>query len=268
MDKIASLASVLEAYRSKGRAIAAINVDSFEFYLAAEKVARETGLPIIVQLSDGEDGYFGGERLLMLVKKAQAEGVPLYTNMDHGKRIDRLTKLARLGFDMVHFDGSAMEWSLNLAITKELVESVGEVIVEGEVDKIGGDEESDPKKVIEMVERTGIKLVAVAVGNQHGVNPGGEHINMPLLTRIGEAVEGKAGVVLHGGSGIPMETVLAGVRGGVVKVNFNTDNRIIFGEELRHQLTMYKGDRVYEIMQPIVEKLSINIRDKVVALAE
>lgn len=37
-----------------------------------------------------------------LVKKANAEGLPIYLNMDHGGDVKRLETCLKIGFDMLH----------------------------------------------------------------------------------------------------------------------------------------------------------------------
>lgn len=101
-----SLNQLLNQYKQEKKAISAFNIDCFEIYQAIEEVVAETNLPCIVQLSPNQDQFIQAERLFLLVKKANIEGLPIYLNMDHGKDPARLEKLAKLGFDMIHFDGS------------------------------------------------------------------------------------------------------------------------------------------------------------------
>jgi len=67
-------------------ALPSFNIDTFEIYQAVESVVKELNLPCLVQLSEGEDKFIQAERLFMLVKKAQTDGLPIYLNMDHGKK--------------------------------------------------------------------------------------------------------------------------------------------------------------------------------------
>jgi len=105
-----TLRQYLDQYKSQHFAIPAFNIDCFEIYQAVEDVVAETGLPCIVQLSAGEDKFIQAERLFMLVKKARVDGLPIFLNMDHGKDLSRLEHLTSLGFDMVHFDGSNLDY--------------------------------------------------------------------------------------------------------------------------------------------------------------
>jgi len=87
---------------------------------------------------------------------------------------------------------------------------------------------TDPDEAARFVRETGVDWLSVAVGNVHGAIVGAARkekkiqarLNLDHLQRISEA----AGVplVLHGGTGIPKDSVLAAVGRGVAKVNVAT----------------------------------------------
>ena len=85
-----------------------------------------------------------------------------------------------------------------------------------------GDCKTDPDMVADFVEQTGCDVLAVSVGNVHGLclNP---QIDIPLLARIHEVCP--VPLVLHGGSGIPKEVIWEAKKHGLIKINYGSDLR-------------------------------------------
>ena len=81
---------------------------------------------------------------------------------------------------------------------------------------------TDPVMVGQYIEDTGCDLLAVSVGNVHGLclNP---QIDIPLLARIHK--ESRVPLVLHGGSGIPREVIWEAKKHGLIKINYGSDLR-------------------------------------------
>lgn len=273
------LKQLLSDYQKKHQALPAFNIDSFEIYQAVEMAVAEINLPCIVQLSPGEDSFVHAERLLMLVKKANSEGLPIYLNMDHGTDVRRLEACLRLGFDMVHFDGSKMDYDINLAATKYFVNKIKLVypkaLIEVEFNHInpvdtipGPDSFTDPAKALEFIDATKADLFAVSVGNFHGVNINTpEHLNVSLLSQIKDTL-GNIFLTLHGGSGIPSDQVQNAINLGIVKVNINTDLRLKFIESLRHQLTIQNSEKIYEYLTPVISDVKEVIKQKLISFTQ
>ena len=68
------------------------------------------------------------------------------------------------------------------------------------------DAKTDPDMVPDFVEQTGCDLLAVAVGNVHGLDIQPK-VDLPLLKKILKF--SPVPLVMHGGSGIPFETIQA-----------------------------------------------------------
>jgi len=273
------LKQLLSDYRKKHLALPAFNIDSFEIYQAVEMAVAEINLPCIVQLSAGEDKFIQAERLLMLVKKANSEGLPIYLNMDHGVDVNRLETCLKMGFDMVHFDGSKMDYDINLAATKYFVNKIKlaypKALIEVEFNHINlvgttpaPDSFTDPQKAKEFMTATGADLFAVSIGNFHGVNiTTPERLNISLLSQIKDVLSDTF-LTLHGGSGIPLDQVQNAINLGVVKVNINTDLRLKFIESLRHQLTIQNSEKIYDYLTPVVIEVKEVIKQKLISFAQ
>lgn len=269
-----TLKQVLIEYKAQGKALPAFNIDSFEIFQAVEDAVKETYLPCIVQLSPKEDEFIQAERLFFLVKKSQIEGLPIYLNMDHGKDMVRLEKLIRIGFDMIHFDGSNLDYDTNLNVTKHFIQNVKrnqpEVLIEAEFNKINlindnVDKSSftNPDQAFEFISQTGTDLLAVSIGNLHGVNTNApESIDMELLQKIYDKIPVDTFITLHGGSGIIPDQISAARKYGIVKININTDLRLKFRESLQTSLAASQSEKIYEYLNPVVADLKQVIKDK------
>lgn len=258
-----SLRQLLTDYRHNHQAMPAFNIDSYEIFQAVVAAVSQTNLPCIVQLSANEDSFIGAENLFMLARKANLDGLPLYLNMDHGRDTDRLIHLARLGFDMVHFDGSALSYSDNLSAATNLIRRLRsinpEVVVEVEFNKInlvekGIDPSSytDPQQALEFMTRSDADLLASSIGNLHGVNTTlPETIDLSLLQSIVSLLPEKL-FTLHGGSGISLDQVVSAINLGIVKININTDLRLAFKKSLSESINSSPSEKIYDYLSPAI----------------
>ena len=131
-------------------------------------------------------------------------------------------------------DGSSLPFEENIALTKKVVDyahTLG-ITVEGELGKLVGEEgdlivkgpeaaQTDPQEAKEFVERTGVDALAVSIGTQHGHYIAAPHLNIERLKAIKEVVD--VPLVLHGGSGTPIDQVQEAIRNGIRKINVATD---------------------------------------------
>lgn len=270
-----TLQETLVEYKSLHRALPAFNIDSFEIFQAIENAVRDTSLPCIVQLSDGEDKYFSAEKLFLLVKKANLDGLPIYLNMDHCQNLDRMKQLARLGFDMLHFDGSKLSFDENLSLATSLISEVRsfcpDIVFEVEFNHInliergvGPGSFTDPDQAKDFMTRTNADLLAVSIGNLHGVSTTApETIDLPLLQKIIDLLPDKM-YTLHGGSGIAWEQVKSAIGMGIVKININTDLRLQYKRSLVTALTEINSEKIYNYLNPVVADVSAVVKQKLI----
>ena len=273
------LKQILSEYQQKHQAIPAFNIDSFEIYQAVEAAVAEINLPCIVQLSANDDSFIHAQRLLMLVKKANAEGLSIYLNMDHGLDTRRLEACLKMGFDMIHFDASKMDYPTAKDASKFFIQKMKlaypEAVIEAEFNHINlieaapaPDSFTHPDQAKEFIDATGADLFAVSIGNLHGVNVNlPEHIDLGLLSEIKKTL-GNTFLTLHGGSGIPLDQIQSAVNLGIVKININTDLRLKFIESLRHQLTVQNSEKIYDYLTPVINDLKEVIKQKLISFSQ
>ena len=174
--------------------------------------------------------------------------MPVCLHLDHCEDIDTIQRAIQAGFTSVMYDGSALPFAQNLANTRLVCEMAHEagVSVEAELGSLAAGDRShegsdtdreiytNPEQAAEFVDKTGVDALAVSIGTVHGLYKGKPNIRLDIL----EAIRKKVSIplVLHGGSGIPEETIAACIRDGICKINVNTE------------ISTYSVDRLAEIL--------------------
>ena len=209
---------------------------------------------MIIGVSEGERDFVGVRQAVVLVKSLREDyGHPIFLNADHTYSVERVKEAIDAGFDSVIFDGAKLPFEENVTLTRECVEYARDagrdILVEGELGFIGqssklldaipeGVDLSDnaltsPEQAKEFVDKTGVDLLAPAVGNFHGMLRSGvdPKLNIPRIKAIRDA----AGVplVLHGGSGNSADDFSAAIEAGIAIVHINTELRVAYRDALK-----------------------------------
>ena len=117
------------------------------------------------------------------------------------------------------------------------------------------------------MEKTKIDLLAVSIGNFHGIEISGVDPNLRLdvLQKV-KAKAGKVFLVLHGGSGTPENDIKEAIQIGIVKININTEIRLAFSGNIRRflnndpeEITPYKflADAKQSVQNLTVRKIML-----------
>ncbi|MGA2417931.1 MAG: class II fructose-bisphosphate aldolase [Candidatus Staskawiczbacteria bacterium] len=242
--------------------IGQFNFSDFSQMKAIVNESAELKSPVILGTSEGESKFFGIEEAVALRNVLRKKtGLPIFLNLDHGKSFEYLKQAMDAGYDMVHFDGSKLSLDENIKITKEVVKYAKwkGILVEGEVGRIGNDssklysekfeiKEGDltkPDDALKFLNETKANLLAVSIGNFHGIEVSGidPNLRLDVLKAVKEKV-GNAFLVLHGGSGTPEDDIKEAIKLGIVKININTEIRLAFSGNLRRFLDDNKEEIV------------------------
>jgi fructose-bisphosphate aldolase, class II len=176
-----------------------------------------------------------------------------------------------LGYDSVMVDGSKLDLEENIAATREAVllaheagipceAELGAILREG-AGPLPPYEElfesgigfTDVAQATRFVKETGCDWLSVACGNLHGavskaakdLKKTEARLNIEHLARLRDATG--VPLVLHGGSGVQREYLLAAVKEGIAKINVATEIRQAFEQGLRTGGGLDAGkDAVYE----------------------
>lgn len=228
---------LLNSIREKRVLAGAFNTTNLETTISILDAIERSGLPNFIQIAPTNAKLSGYDYIYEIVKKRAATmDVPVSLHLDHGKELNDVKQAVRAGFTSVMIDGAELPFEENIAFTKAAVDfckSFG-VPVEAELGAILGKEDdhvseadckTDPKQVLRFVQETGCSMLAVSVGNVHGLEDI-PRIDIPLLKEI--AAICPVPLVIHGGSGIDEDIIRSFVKYNVVKVNIASDLRKAF----------------------------------------
>ena len=242
---LVSAKGILDAARDGHYAVPAININNLEWTKAVLSTAQELNSPILIAVSEGAAKYMTGFKTIVGMVNGMMEElnitVPVALHLDHGS-FDGAKNAIAAGFTSVMYDGSHLPFNENLAQTKEIVAlaHAAGVSVEAEVGSIGGEEDgivgtgelADINECVEIT-ATGIDFLAAGIGNIHGQYPSNwAGLSFETLQAISEATGGIP-LVLHGGTGIPVEQIKKAIDLGVSKINVNTELQLQFAAATR-----------------------------------
>ena len=238
--KLVPIVEMLKQAEAGGYGVGSFSARNTYLIDAVLKAAENTKSPVIVQISANEFNWFSvtakefAKRFYAVADRYDAEAV---LHLDHTKDISIIKDAIDAGFTSVMIDASQKEFEENVRITKEVVDYAHArgVAVEAELGRIGATDKietdndeslyTDPDEAEEFVRRTGVDTLAVSIGTAHGVYPvKNPKIDFERLAKIRSRIS--IPLVLHGGSGLPAETVKRAIGiegGGVSKINIATD---------------------------------------------
>jgi ketose-bisphosphate aldolase len=177
----------------------------------------------------------------------------------------------QLGYQSVMVDGSRLDLQGNIEATRRVAEMAHEAGVpcEAELGAVMGHEAGPPppyeelfesgmgftdvKEAERFVQETDCDWLSVAVGSIHGAVSGAlkdkkkveARLNLEHLEKLHE-VTGRP-LVLHGGSGVKQEYLLAAIKKGITKVNVGTEIRQAYESALRESGSVTAAqDAVYQ----------------------
>ncbi len=272
---------MLEKAHKEGYAYPAINVTSTSTANAALKAFADMKSDGIIQVSTGGGSFASGmlkSEVLGAISIAEHVHtmakhydvcIALHTDHCHPEKVDsfliplieeterrRSIGLPNL-FNSHMFDGSVLETSENIKISKMLLErcAKSQIILEIETGVVGGEEDgvnnegapadklyTSPEEMVEVAKvlnPIGKYMYAATFGNVHGVyKPGNVKLRPEILKKGQEAVAKEIGggyqhmLVFHGGSGSELSEIHETLNYGVIKMNIDTDTQYAYSREI------------------------------------
>ena len=226
--------------------LAAFNVVLLDHAEAFVDAAENTGLPLVLQLSQNAVKYHGGRLRPLgraLIELAEASTVPISVHLDHAESTDLCREAVELGFTSIMYDGSKLPDAQNRETTAEITAFAHEhgVSVEAELGEVGGKNgvhdpsaRTNPEDAAQFVADTGVDLLAVAVGSSHAMATREAVLDNQLIAAIHELVP--VPLVLHGSSGVPDDGMVAAIQAGMTKINVSTHLNVVFTQGVRQIL--------------------------------
>lgn len=280
-NNLVSIDSILKKAYLNHYAVPHVNTNNYEWTKAILSAANEMNSPIIIGVSEGAVKYMSGYKNVVDIVKNIMDtddiNIPVCLHLDHGT-FDGCKQAILAGFSSIMFDGSKISIQENINKINELKKIIGNknISLEAEVGSIGGEEDGnlsygelanieDCKKI----SGEKISCLAAGIGNIHGIYPNNwEGLNFELLSKINNIV--KIPLVLHGGTGIPLEQIKKAISLGIAKINVNTECQLAFAAALRNYFEAKKdldlankGFDPRKLLKPGVEAIKNVVVEKI-----
>lgn len=237
---------MIDAAKAGGYAVPAFNAENLEMVQAIVWAAEEKKTPVIIQTTPKTYKYLSFyQAVAMAHAEAERASVPVALHLDHCESYDDLMAAMDAGYTSVMIDASKLPFEENAELAKKVkkeAEKYG-VSVEAELGTLGGKEDGAGAGVLRytevseakaFAEYTGVDYLAVAIGTAHGFYKGEPKLDFDRLGEIAKAVA--TPLVLHGGSGIPDESVIRCIKLGIAKLNVATELRDVATKVVREVL--------------------------------
>ena len=260
-------------------AVGQFNINNLEWTKSILLTAQELNSPVILGVSEGAGKYMCGYKTVVGMVNGMLEElnitVPVALHLDHGS-YEGAKKCIEAGFSSIMFDGSHYPIEENIEKTKELVATCNKLglSLEAEVGAIGGEEDgvigmgecADPKEC-KMVADLGVTMLAAGIGNIHGKYPANwKGLSFETLDAI-QQLTGEMPLVLHGGTGIPVDMIKKAISLGVSKINVNTECQLAFAAATRKYIEEGKdlegkGFDPRKLLAPGAEAIKATVKEK------
>jgi len=242
------LKKVYQRAQSEGYALMANNFTEENILVGLLDAYTKANSDLVVQVSPEACAFAGrgnkltGLKILsgMVHELAFSAPIGVALNLDHFTYDDReiATYAAKNGLvSSVMIDASKNTFKDNVCMTQEVASqlSSSDVLLEAELGKMkeldtAGCEDDlfyvNPDQVVEFVALTGIDLLAIAIGTQHGVSKGRDlKLRIDLVKAVKDRLDSAnypCLLVLHGTSGMLPAQIREVISHGVCKLNIST----------------------------------------------
>ena len=267
---LVTMNEILPAARKAGRGVGAFNVANLETVISVLRAAEQEKSPVIVQVYQR---LFGDERAsligAMVSRWAATSELPIALHLDHGVSVEQVQQAIDVGYTSVMLDSSQLPFEENVALTQEAVKLAHRagVTIEAEIGHVpfgdGTVKLSTVTEVVKFVEQTGVDALAVSIGTAHGFYKTKPVLDLERARTIGENLE--IPMVLHGGSGTPLDQVREAIRCGFAKINVATELQHTFVQSIAGEIDK-NGDKFLPVdvyFKPVEEHVCDYVRRKI-----
>jgi ketose-bisphosphate aldolase len=272
---LVTLKEILAGTRAGHYAVGGFNFNGYEDAQGMINGAVERRSPVILMASQGACKYIGLKQTAGMVRgMAESVDIPVCLHLDHATEFDFIKDAIVAGFSSVMIDASALDYEANIRASKAVVDFAKNYgcSVEAELGKVGGKEDhievgtaafTDPNDVPRYVEETGIDALAIAFGSVHGFYKSEPKLDFDRLEKI--AALTSCPLVLHGGTGIPVEDFKKCIRLGMSKINVGTEFKKAFTDAVRKACADLPESQVdpRKYMQPVKDACAEIVKGKI-----
>jgi ketose-bisphosphate aldolase len=264
---------IIERARELGMGLPAFNIAHLPMTELVIRAVRDQDSFALIEVSRIDWVKFGARSPAAVMAEYRRHEDPLHVriHLDHVPAIDEdhravdyrtvISEALALGYQSVMIDASRLSLEENIRATREvadLAHATG-IPVEAELGAVLGHEAGPlppyeelfasgkgftrPDEAARFVKESGCDWLSVAIGNIHGAVGDATKNQKKLEARLAlDHLSTLAGVtriplVLHGGSGIRQEDMLASMKRGIAKVNVGTEIRQAYELALRDKGT-------------------------------
>ena len=248
----------------------ATNFYNFETLAGIMTAAAMLKQPLILQVTKGSIDYLGLPMVVSMARAAlEIHEVDGWLHLDHADSYDLIARCLDAGFDSVMIDYSERPFRENVAMTKKVVTLAEKynANVEAElgyVAKLGQSKEklgfTEPEEAERFVNETGVHALAVAIGSAHGFYKETPKLDLERLSAIKDATQ--IPLVLHGGSGIPANTLRESIHRGICKINLATEIKDTFMRNLHQILAENNEIDLRKVFPPAIQAVSALVKEK------
>ncbi len=258
---VASAKQMLLQASARRYAVGAFNVTSLPQLAGVVQAAVDRRAPLIIQTSVTPSKSIGREVFVAAYRSlASSAPVPICLHLDHCTEGGYCEACAEAGYTNVMIDASRLPFEENIRQTRLVCDhahAIGDVSVEGELGTVSGVEDQlavvadqtrlcDPKRAAEFVQRTGVDLLAPAIGTAHGIySTPDPKVDFDRLSRIRAELDAHGlatPLVIHGGTGLPRHTVAELIRLGGSKFNVSTELKHVLIDTTRQYIQDHPGE--------------------------
>jgi ketose-bisphosphate aldolase len=249
---LVSMKEMLQDARRRGYAACYCESWNLESLQAVVEAAEAEKSPVIAGFNGGfllRSGQSTREKLRYYAAvRVALEGVqvPIAFLLNETDSFTQIEDGIALGFNAVMVENEALPPEEYQSLVRRVVAvaHANGVSVEAQVGHLADASEgseaqpTDPQAARSFIKETQIDALGVAVGNVHILTSGKRTLDLDALKKVQAAVD--TPLVLHGGTGIPLEMAPRCIEFGVAKVNFGTGLKQTYLAAVAEKLAHYR----------------------------
>ncbi len=278
---LVTMREMLADARKNHYAIPAFDVSNYEMLKAILETCEEEKSPALLMTLGCDTQGRNLQTLSSMIKSvSQHYNIPVCLHMDHATDIDFIKYGCDNGYSSVMYDGSVLSFeenAANTAIVTEYAHKRG-ISVEAELGHVGnanvgsisetgadndpGESLTVPSEVRKFIEITDVDALAIAIGTSHGVYQKTPELRIDRLQEITAVCDRP--MVLHGGSGTPVDQLQNAIHHGITKINIYSDVLFALNQGLKNTLNSITNPSTWAFLvyEEAIKGMKEVVRDK------
>lgn len=264
--------------KKEGYAVPAFTIWNAETIDTILNVAEEMQSPVILMTGPAEFNLFPPKKIASIAYLiAEDYTIPAALHLDHGNSLQQVEDCIAAKYTSIMLDFSSKPFPENVEAMKKVVKLARPkgITVEAELGSVGKADKlseegidkatlTNPQEAQRFVRETEIDMLAVGIGNAHGIYSSLPKLDFERLQEIYELTQ--IPLVLHGGSGTPAEDLKRAISLGICKVNVASELvkalRDYFLSQWNAEKNMWipvTNSKALKKIVPIVKKWIVNL---------